>query len=97
MQQIDGNIALLLSVGLGLLLGLVLQWWRFRNSVSKQEMQEAFVRKEIYEQTQMQADLLQDDLREKETLLRAAESQAAVGLAQLEHLRESIAEQENFV
>ena len=65
---------------------------RFANDfVSKTEMQSMYVRKEIHDNLQIQADLKQEDALEKEQEIRVLSSDLSATRLQVQHLEEKLA------
>ncbi len=84
----------------GLLIGGLMAWliakMRFtQNRLTEAEVQEQFVRKEIFEQLQTQTDVLQDDAMDKERENRRLSEQLAVARRDLEHLGEKLKTQQD--
>jgi len=83
----------------GLLIGGLCAWliakmWFTQNRLTEEEIQARFVQKEVHEQLQNQADILQDDLREKDTANRQLSEQLAVAKKELEHFGEKLESQQ---
>ncbi len=90
---------LLLFTALAALLAFLLGWLvaklRFANQgIQPAEVEKDYVRKEVFTQLQEQADVLREDLRERETDLRETEKLLAAAQADLHHLQDKLEAQQ---
>ena len=63
------------------------------NAVSKSELDKNFILRQIHENLQMQADLLKEDLIEKEQEIKALTASLAAQNQSAKHLQEKLADQ----
>lgn len=92
-------LVLLFSVVLAALVGWLLAKMRFSGKgILPEDIQKEFVRKEVFQQLQEQADVLREDLREREIELREAEKMLSAGQQDLVHIQSKLDAQEgNFL
>ncbi len=90
----------LLFLFTGLVLGAIFAWFVARykfasesGNLSKEELQQRYVLKEVFETLQSQSDILKDDLKEKEQELRQVVSQLSAKEEENRHLFQKLSEQ----
>lgn len=90
----------LLFLFTGLVLGAIFAWFVARykfasesRNLSKEELQQRYVLKEVFEGLQTQCDILKDDLKEKEQELRTISSQLSASEQANQHLHQKLSEQ----
>lgn len=87
---------------IGILAGMVLAWFVLRHRFSTDythnaRVQELYVSRSLYDQLQSQADLLRDDLLEKEQEIRTFEATVAAKKQTIIHLEERLDQQKEEV
>jgi len=95
----------LLFLFIGLLLGILATWlvskYKFaadRNRLlPREEVEQHYIHREVFQQLQIQADLYRDDLLEKEQELRRLGQLLSAGDQQVAHLREKLEGQQEEV
>lgn len=92
------------SLGIGLLVGAIIAWliasYLYGNKprqISEEEIQQKYVLREIHDHLQNQADLLRDDLSEKEKEIRDISSQLASREQNLVHLEDKLINQKSEI
>ena len=101
MQDFSLDHLLLFAVllaALTFLLGWFIAKLRFSDKgIQPEDLQKDYVRKEVFEQLQEQADMLREDLREREIELRETEKMLSAGRQDLHHLQAKLdAQQSDF-
>ena len=95
----------ILFLFIGLLLGILATWlvskYKFaadRNRfLPREEVEQKYIHREVFQQLQIQADLYRDDLLEKEQELRRLGQLLSAGDQQVAHLREKLEQQQEEV
>jgi len=92
-------LVLLFSVLLATIVGWLIAKIRYSGKgLLPDAIQKEFVRKEVFQQLQEQADMLREDLREREIELREAEKMLSAGKQDLLHIQAKLDAQEgNFI
>jgi DNA recombination protein RmuC len=94
----------IIFLGIGLLIGTITAWfiakYKFTNrngSLNRNEINEKYVLKEIHSSIQNQADLLRDNLEEKEQELRKIGSQLSAKENEIVNINERLVSQKSEV
>lgn len=98
-QELMSILILLCAVLLGGIVGWLLAKLRFSNQgIPSEQIQKEYVRKEVFDQLQIQADTLREDLRERELEQRDTEKSLSAAQQDLFHLKEKLdSQQEDFL